>query len=308
VARACARDLTACTSQASAAELAEQWANLNAGPDGVSGISEACGSANLAECAPLRDHQWECRSPDPYPNFARVHAVTQQNDGTSILPPIFSRAFGGEGASLWACAQATWGAARQAEVTFPIALSACDYVSEADAVIQIFEPSTFVPGQGPTCTLRDADGNEQVLRDMVNGFFYVQLDSTRRECTEPVLVSVGDVLDRSENIVQLCGNRYETALQSLIGQQSALPIFDQIPGGGGLGTAQMRVASFVAFTLRGYRLGGGRESGAPPGGWPRECRANNRCIYGTFGVQLTGGSGVDPGAPNLGLQAVQLIP
>jgi len=305
VAQACALDPELCADPAVSARAGD-LANLNAGPDGFSALEELCGSGDLGACQSLSNHMWECQSPAPFPNFARVRTATLERDGATILPPIFSRAIGVDGTGLWACAQATWGPARSALVTFPIALSACDYKSETAAVIEIFKEPTFVPGQGPTCTIVDADGNTQTLTDAVNGFFYVQLDANRRDCETPVEVSVGDFLDRSENIIQLCGSRYEAALQRLVGQQSALPIFDQISPGG-LGTAQMRVASFVSFELQGYRLGGGREFGAPPGGWPAQCRASNRCIYGVFGRAVSG-VGVDPDAPNLGLQSVQLIP
>jgi len=305
VAGLCARDPQACAAQG-VSPTARTLADANAGPDGVSAVDEICGTGQLGTCRSAVTHAWECQSPDRFPQFARVRVQTLEADGGGILPPIFAQAINQGGVGLWACAQATWGAARSAEVTFPIALSACDYKSETNAVIQMFQEPSFVPGQGPTCIVRDADGNERVLQAMVNGFFYVQLDDQRRNCTRPVQVSIGDVLDRSTNIVQLCGSRYEEALQSFMGKESALPIFDRISPGG-LGNAKMRVASFVSFQLRGYRLAGNRVFGSPPGGWPPECSSSNHCLFGTFGRAITS-TGVDPGAPNLGLQSVQLIP
>lgn len=306
VARECAVDDARCND--SWAPLARGLANANAGPDDLSELDELCGSGNLGACRTLRDHPWECQGANAYTNYVRIRTSTRESDGSTLVPSVFARAFGFEGQGMWACSQAIWGTARGANVTFPLALSACDYVSNASAVIQIFEPSAFNPGQGPTCTFTDAGGNERVLSDMVNGFFYVQLDDTRRDCLTPVGVSVGDELPRADNIVQLCGPGYEDAFRSFVGVQTPLPVFDSLPSDTGIGTTTMRVASFVAFTLRGYRLGGGRTFGSPPGGWPRECRANNRCFYGDFGTSVTGGAGVDPNAPNLGLQSVQLIP
>lgn len=306
VARECALDEARCDDSASA--IAGDLANANAGPDQVSALDELCGSGDLGACRALRDHAWECQSTQAFPNHARVRTSTEQADGGTLVPSVFARAFGFDGQGMWSCSQAIWGTARGANVTFPLALSACDYVSNASAVIQIFEPSNFKPGQGPTCTIVDDDGNKLVLSDMIDGFFYVQLDDQRRDCLTPVQVYVGDILPRADNIVQLCGPRYEDAFQSFVGVQTPLPVFDQLPSGGGIGTTTMRVASFVAFTLRAYRLGGGRTFGQPPGGWPRECRANNRCFYGDFGSAVTGDTGVDPNAPNLGLKSVQLIP
>lgn len=306
VARECALDETQCDT--SVLPLASNLADANAGPDAVSDLEELCGSGDLGACRTLRDHPWECLSAEGYPNYVRVRTTTRESDGSSLVPSVFARAFSFDGQGMWSCSQAIWGTARGANVTFPLALSACDYVSNASAVIQIFEPSNFNPGQGPTCTIIDNDGNEITLSDMINGFFYVQLDDDRRDCLTPVAVSVGDILPRSDNIAQLCGPRYEQAFQSFVGVQTPLPVFDQLPSDQGIGTTTMRVASFVAFTLRGYRLGGGRTFGAPPGGWPPECRANNRCFFGDFGSAVTGDTGVDPNAPNLGLQSVQLIP
>ena len=306
VARECAIDDDRCGT--SAPSLAASLANANAGRDQVSRVEELCGTDGLGACRSLRSHVWECQPATSYPNFARVRTITQATNGTQIVPSIFAQAFGFQGRGMWACGQAIWGTARSATVTFPLALSACDFVSDASAVIEIFSPPSYKPGQGPTCTYVDEDGNRRVLQDMVEGFFYVQLDPQRKDCLTPVQVKVGDILPRSDNIVQLCGTAYEQAFQSFIGVQTPLPVFDVMPSGGGIGTTTMRVASFVAFTLRAYRLGGGRTFGEPPGGWPRECRGSNRCFYGDFGSAVTGDTGVDPGVPNLGLQSVQLIP
>jgi Flp pilus assembly protein TadG len=306
VARECAIDDEQC--ETSAPSIASSLADANAGPDEVSRLDELCGSGDLGACRALGSHAWECQTADNYPNYARVRTSTEESDGGTLVPSVFAQAFGFDGQGMWACSQAIWGTARGAIVTFPLALSACDYVSETSAIIEIFKPPSFKPGRGPTCTVIDNDGNEQVLQDMVNGFFYVQLDDTRRDCLTPVPVNIGDVLPRSDNIVQLCGPDYEDAFQSYIGVETPLPVFDALPSGGGIGGTTMRVASFVAFTLRGYRLGGRRTFGGPPGGWPSECRANNRCFYGDFGTAVSGGTGVDPDAPNLGLQSVQLIP
>jgi hypothetical protein len=306
VARGCALDETQC--DISALPPARDLANSNAGPDAVSDLEELCGSGDLGACRVILDHPWECLSANEFPNHVRVRTRTRESDGSALLPSVFARGFGFDGHRMWSCSQAIWGTARGANVTFPLALSACDYVSNASATIQIFEPSNFNPGQGSTCAIVDNDGNEIILSDMINGFFYVQLDDERRDCLTPVAVSVGDILPRSDNIVQLCGSDHEEAFQSFIGVQTPLPVFDQLPSDQGIGTTTMRVASFVAFTLRGYRLGGGRTVGEPPGGWPPECRANNRCFFGDFGSAVTGDTGVDPNAPNLGLQSVQLIP
>lgn len=308
VARACAIGDPACSSQTAAATLGRTLSNQNAGPDQVSTLDEACGSGNLGACRALRTHAWECQTTTGYRNYARIRTATQESDGGSVVPGVFSRALGLDETGLWACSQAIWGTAGSANVILPIALSACDYVSNASAVIQIFSPPTYKPGQGPTCTVVDRDGVQQRLQDMVKGFFYVQLDESRRDCLTPARISVGDILPRADNIVQLCGTRYEDAFRSFIGVQTPLIVFDAMPSSGGIGTTTMRVASFVAFTLRAYQFGGGRTYGAPPGGWPRECRSNNRCLYGDFGTAVSGNSGVSTGTPNYGLQSIQLVP
>lgn len=308
VARACAIGDPACSTRTAATTLGGSLANQNAGRDQVSALDEACGSGNLGACRALRSHAWECQAVTGIRNHVRIRTATRETDGTSIVPGVFSAAMGFDGKGMWACSQAIWGAARGANVTFPIALSACDYVSNASATMQIFSPPTYKPGQGPTCTVTDKDGVTRTLQDMVKGFFYVQLDATRKDCLTPVRITIGDVLPRADNIVQLCGSNYQAAFDSFVGVQTPLPIFDAMPSGGGIGTTTMRVASFVAFTLRAYRLGGGVSSGSPPGGWPSECRGSNRCLYGDFGSAVTGDTGVDPGTPNFGLQSIQLIP
>lgn len=308
VARACALGDPACASRPAATTLGTSLANQNAGKDQVSALDEACGSGNLGACRSLRTHAWECQTVTAGRNFARIRTATRESDGASLVPPVFSQTMGFTGTGLWACSQATWGAASGANVTFPVALSACDYVSNASATMQIFSPPTFKPGQGPTCTVTDKDGITRTLKDMVKGFFYVQLDPNRKDCLTSVRVNIGDILSRSDNIVQLCGPNYAAAFDTFIGVKTPLPIFDALPSGGGIGTTTMRVSSFVAFTLRAYRFGGNVSNGAPPGGWPPGCRGSNRCIYGDFGSAVTGDTGINPGTPNYGLQALQLIP
>lgn len=308
IARACALGDPACASTTAASTLGRSMANLNAGPDQVSGLEETCGAGSLGACRALRSHAWECQTVTGISNYVRARTATRETDGTTIVPGVFSKALGFEGTGLWACSQAIWGAARGAMVTFPIALSACDYVSNASATMQIFSPPSFKPGQGPTCTVTDKDGVQRTLQDMVKGFFYVQLDPTRRDCLTPVRVNIGDILPRSDNVVQLCGSNYSAAFDSFIGVKTPLPIFDVLPSSSGIGTTTMRVSSFVAFTLRAYTFGGGVTNGSPPGGWPAECRGSNRCLYGDFGSAVTGDTGVDPNTPNYGLQAIQLIP
>jgi hypothetical protein len=308
VARACATGDPACSTRTAATSLGGSLANQNAGKDQVSALDEACGSGNLGACRALRSHAWECQSVAGNTNFVRIRTTTRETDGASIIPGVFSASLGFDGKGMWACSQAIWGAARAANVTFPIALSACDYVSNASTTIEIFSPPSYKPGQGPRCTVTDKDGVQRVLQDMVKGFFYVQLDATRKDCLTPVRVNVGDILPRADNIVQLCGTDYESAFRSFIGVQTPLPIFDAMPSGGGIGTTTMRISSFVAFTLRAYRLAGNRTFGSPPGGWPSGCRGSNRCLYGDFGSAVTGDTGVIPGTPNFGLQSIQLIP
>lgn len=308
VARACAIGDPACSSRSAASTLGGTLANQNAGKDQVSALSETCGSGNLGACGSLRSHAWECQAITGTKNYVRIRTATRESDGTSVIPGVFSRALGFSDTGLWACSQAIWGAARGANVSFPVALSACDYVSNTSATMQIFSPPSFKPGQGPTCTVTDKDGVTRTLQDMVKGFFYVQLDATRKDCLTPVRVNIGDILPRSDNIVQLCGAEYPAAFDSFIGVTTPLPIFDVLPSSGGIGTTTMRVASFVAFTLRAYNLGGGVANGAPPGGWPSQCRGSNRCLYGDFGSAVTGDTGVDPSTPNYGLQSIQLIP
>jgi hypothetical protein len=306
IAQACANKTAACGSNTSAVQQSRTMADVNAGRDQATGVDSVCGSGVLGACRSLSPHAWDCQPQGPYTNYARVRTSTLTASGSRLLPPVFAQALDprAAGSRLWACAQAAWGPPKSAGVLFPLALSLCDYTPDSTVVIKDFQDN-FTPGQGRTCTVQTADGGTYSAPDLINGFVYVTLGNTQ-DCTTPKTASIGDLLRRETNIVQLCGSRYEDALQTLIDTPSVIPVFDKVTRDG-VGLLDMRVASFISFTLKGYSLKGGRIYGSPSGGWPPECRSSRQCLYGSFGREVTGGD-IDPGGPNLGIVSVRLIP
>ena len=314
VATACAKKTSDCTSLVASNTSAKLFANLNAGTDQVSGISEICGYSNgtaaLTTCTTAGGaNTWDCQVNTKYPSYARVRTLTQASDGTSTLPTTFARALTPSATSttVRACAQAAWGAPDSAGIIFPLALSACDFKMDSDATIFDFKDS-FKPGQGRTCTITDANGISHTYPDTVAGSMYLQIPGATKDCVTPKAITVDSWVTRQTNIVQLCSSGYETALASLLNKVLAIPVFDKLANSGIGSSLQVHIASFVAFTFKGYNLKGNRLGGvAPAGGWPSACKSNQECFFGTFGRSVQPGS-IDPNNPNFGLVSVQLIP
>jgi Flp pilus assembly protein TadG len=329
VATACAKKTSDCTSSVASNTSAKLFANLNAGTDQVSGISEICGYSNgaaaLSTCKTAGGATtWDCQANTKYPSYARVRTLTQASDGTNTLPTIFARALTPNTTSttVHACAQAAWGAPGSAGILFPLALSACDFKMDSNATIFNFKDN-FKPGQGRSCSITDANGVSHTYRDTVTGSIYLQIPGDNEDnednedngdngdngdCSTPKDITVNSWVSRETNIVQLCSSRYATVLESLLNKVLAIPVFDKLSNSGIGSSLQVHIDSFVAFTFKGYKLKGNRLGGiAPAGGWPSTCKSNQECFFGTFGRSVQPGS-IEPNNPNFGLVSVQLIP
>ena len=303
----CARGQSACTSGAPAVTRATAFANANAA-DGTSQVTAVCGTAPLPACAGLRAHAWECQSPPVSSSYVRVRTATREQDGTSVVPPVFSDAMsGGAGTGLWACAQAAWGSARTAGSVVPFAISVCDYARNGTLVAVSFANN----GSTRACTMVDNDGVTHSYASALTGFTYFTKPGSSFDCITPVPVSIGDVLTR-QNVAstqQVCGVQPTPRLNALIGQTIYLPIVGDVQTNG-QGSYPFRVVAFAAVVLRGYFLQNAQTSGGTPPSpsWASKgCRSGVSCLYGSFTTGVTVGD-ISTGTPNTGVTVVQLIP
>jgi len=292
-----------------AQSLAGAMADANA-PDQVTSVTAVCGTDDLGACPPVSDAWTDCRPvAGEVEHYARVRTATELPGGEDFITPWFAGFLDPDGdpqMRAGACAQAAWGPAASAEITFPMLLPMCPGTVEGEPIwVADFDPND------PDFTADDAcvmDG--QSFTGLTKGFAFGEFEGVPKTCVDPVAVAIGDVIDVETSVTQWCGTKVETPLDALIAAGD--PILVPVVGAHanqGQGQYEFTVEGFKSFTLLGYKIKNTTGGQAPSPDWegtPCEQNAKRSCLYGTFGPATVPG-GIGPG-PDLGVRAVSLIP
>jgi Flp pilus assembly protein TadG len=130
---AVAKSCVASTCTASGAlSTAVTYAGDNA-KDGVSGVSQVCGSGVLGACPTSTGAITDCpAAPSSGLGYVDVHTATATSGGGTVIAPVFAKELLGNGnytgTTVKACAQAAWGGPSSAN-TVAFAISACSWDS-----------------------------------------------------------------------------------------------------------------------------------------------------------------------------------
>jgi len=315
LARECSTSPMSCASSSTP----EQLAALNS-PDQLTSVTEVCvrgvnrllqpcqlPSTTKLDCAPL---------PTGTSNFVRVRTQTKTAEGSS-LSPLFGN---DSNYQLNGCAQAIWGNASSASVFAPFALSICEWARLGSGTNAINE---FLTNQGvSTCTYSFTDlTGQQFTRTGISGWAAINLLSSSiapsnqasEPCPDPATdtpatLRIGDVVDgitRDTSSSNYCGDsNLASKIQVWVNQEVYLPLVTTVKLSGQ--ATQHTVEAFTGFKFLGYSIKGVRGGISPSPNW---CPNNDNCIYGQFTNTLSPNSDVSiqPGAPNIGLQAIKLV-
>ena len=318
VAQDCAERRPACATAASASADALAIANLNS-PDSATAVTAVCGRAPLAPCGQPSARVLDCKPVDPKygTSYARVTTATRTATGGTALQPVFASLTkgGADPETMTACAQAAWGKAAAVSVQYPFALPICQYDLSGTPVLHDFVSNDPLE----SCTIQTLEGS-RTYSQVIKGFSYVRLPAADGTCASAVPVRVGDVLEREPSTAQLCGSDLVGKMSRLIGVPTWMPVVTTLWCGTttditlcktGQGSFRYQVASFVKFSLIGFKLQS-REGGIPPaGGWrASDCTSNGACLYGSYslGAAPDADISLDPTVPSLGLMALQPLP
>jgi Flp pilus assembly protein TadG len=318
VAQDCAERQASCANAAAAATDATTIANLNS-PDAATDVTAVCGKAPLAPCGQPSARVLDCKPVDAKygTSYARVHTATRTSDGGTALQPVFARLTegGAPAQTLTACAQAAWGKAAAVNVQYPFALPICQYDLSGTPVLRDFASNDPLE----SCTIQTLEGARSYSQ-VIKGFSYVRLPAADGMCASAVPVRVGDILEREPSTAQLCGSDLVGKLSRLIGVPTWMPVVTTLWCNGGTdlalcktgqGSFRYQVASFVKFSLVGFKLQS-REGGTPPaGGWrASNCTSSGACLYGSYSLGTAPDADIsfDPSVPSLGLMALQPLP
>lgn len=293
--------------------IATQYADANASKltGHTAQVDLVCGSGALGSCPASTGKITDCPpAPSDGANYVDVHTSTQLASGSTLLPPVFARTLAGngnyQGSTVYACAQAEWGAAIKANsLAFTLSLCAWNALTENPYNTEI---AVDVHGKAKQCTLPSG-------LNLPGGFGWLTPTSST-SCTANINVSQPPVYsaesDPGNNITAAC----QTALLNDVNTIVYLPVFDGYTSNGSQGTYTL--IGLAAFYLNGWMNMHPLADQIPPGMTTGQatqlCLAdansgsNNSCLLGYFTqglVPVTNGIG-GPGSSYFGANAVQL--
>jgi Putative Flp pilus-assembly TadE/G-like len=288
--------------------LAGQLANANS-PDAATEVIDVCGTDGLGACPPAAGLT-DCQPlPEGTEHAVQVRTATLRPDGSTFLTPFFAGLMSDQGTvamEAGACAQAAWGPAASAAITFPMLLPLCPGQPNGSPVwIADFDPSD------PDFTPRDAcvvDGTSFV--GLTKGFAFGAFEGVPKTCVDPVEVEIGDVIDVETSVTQWCGSDVRVILDDLVAD--GVPVLVPVVGAhanNGQGQYAFTVEGFRSLTLLGYKVKNRTGGTAPSPAWqgtPCHRSAKRSCLYGSFAPAVIPG-GVGDGV-DLGVRAVVLVP
>jgi hypothetical protein len=208
-----------------------------------------------------------------------VHLGTLTDEGGTNFEPFFARVVGFDGTTVEARAVARWGFPSELWVHLPLIISECEFPGASvlptpERVIYFHDGNNAEPCNAQAGQDADGDGF------LAGGFGWLETESG---CEAYLVDARWYEADPGSSPTTGCNPSY---VGSLVGQEVALPIFDDIVGVGTGGTYHIR--GFALFHVTGYRFGGQFNVNAP-------CQGDERCVSGYFtsGVVYEGKSGGD---------------
>ena len=297
--------------------LAAQYASANASKltGGTAAVSQVCGSGSLGGCPASTGQIYDCPAVPPAgTNYVDVHTATKLSNGSTLLPPVFSRTLAGngnyQGSTVKACAQVEWGAPSSANL-IGVTISACSWDADTNQGASFAPAPPYPPNPVPAASF------DQVL----------QLHGTHTSgngCpTEPAGADApgnfGWTTDLNGNCtVTVSGNSYggstgnsvsndcKTLLSNAQSSKSVIfiPVYVSLSGTGNNVTYTLK--GFAAFVVTGYHL-----PSFTAKDWlnpANDCKGSSFCINGYFTqglipiTDVTGGLG----GPSLGADVIKL--
>lgn len=247
-----------CISGACLSSLAAQYANENA-KDG-SAASVVCGSVSPLTACAATTGGLDCPDGAAGTNYVDVNTSTKLSTGSTLLPPVFAKTLLGNsgftGATVLACAQATWGAVMPSNpLVTAFTISACewDLATTAGTVYAPAPPAAALPARDQKIKLRTLGSSGTGCAhyaspaDAVNLFGWV---SETGGCTLQIPGTTYSVLN--SNSSPNCNTPLfdDAQNKSLI----YVPVFTKVTGC--CGSAVYNLLAVYGFVVTGYNIPG----------------------------------------------------
>ncbi len=307
IARTCAT--TGCAPAAGTA-----LANQNA-RDGATSMELVCGTAPGLSACPSEGTRarYGCRPVTGTAPYVQVQTLTQQTDGTNLLPGFFIRMIddGYAGTGVRACARAAYGSPTGMTSELPLALSGCEldwwqnryqslfgtkfvtppYPSSAHAVLYFHNTGELGLSDCPNSSPSNA--NPQ----LPGGFGW--LTTTAGAC-QVATDSNGDAYEKPGNSVP--NDCTAADFTAMLGQVVHVPVFGTITNS----TGKYDIVGYASFYLTGYRLSGSPAYAQALSGYTVPCGTSARCISGFFVTDPAPAPGPLTAGPGYGAVGINL--
>jgi hypothetical protein len=295
---------------------AATYADANASKltSGTAYVNLVCGSGSLGACPASTGKITDCpAAPAAGTNYVDVHTSTELPGGSHLLPPVFAQTLLGNGgyagSTVYACAQAEWGAP-SAATTFAYTISACTWDADTNQGQTLAPPP---PYSAPYTSLIPVD---TVL--------YEHGKKNSSQCPAQYQEPSGSdgpgnfgwTTDTGSCSVTISNGTYggntgasvsgdcQTALYNAWSTESLifLPVYTTTSGNGNNLTYTLK--GFAAFIITGYNFPGqAQEKDWVTGQYP--CSGSDFCLSGFFTQGLIPSIG-SLGGPNLGASIIVL--
>lgn len=309
-----------CIQGTCAPSTATQYADVNASKltGGTAGVNLVCGSGSLGACPASTGLITDCPpAPLSGTNYVDVHTSTELPGGSHLLPPVFAKTLAGngnyQGSTVYACAQAEWGAPSTA-TTVAYTISACTWDVYTSQGQSLAPPPPYSP---PYSSLSSVD---TVVYEHGNTNNTICPAQYQEPSGSDGPGNFGWTSDSGNCSVTINNNTYQgstgtsassdclTALYNAWSTQSVvyLPVYTTTSGTGAGLTYTLK--GFAAFVLTGYYFPGSVGQQAKEKDWVTgkyPCSGSNFCLSGFFTHGLIP-SVSSLGGPNLGAYAVKL--
>ena len=289
VAKACATATPACATRDALLDLAQRYANANSS-DGVSKVSGVCGrsAAALPACGAPVGNLTDCLGGEPGAGpYVEVRVSTELPDGSLVLPPTFAQTMAGnsgfDGASVGACARATWQTPAQTPV-LGLAISVCEWAGLTRAGTRLGDGT---PDPGDERVISIEPGHASCSNPVANGWrrpgpaVWLTTDASCEVHLPLSRVLPGDPGEATT----ACEDRLRTA--AVHDETIYLPVYDATRGG--FPDQGYQIVAFAPFLPTGFVLGAAAPAGGQvlasllnPPGTPCLVDTGQRCVSGVF--------------------------
>jgi Flp pilus assembly protein TadG len=302
-----------CVNGTCAPSIATQYADDNASQltGGTADVNQVCGSGSLGACPASTGKMTDCpTAPAAGTNYVDVHTSTELSNGSHLLPPIFARTLAGngsyQGSTVYACAQAEWGAPLTA-TGLGITISACTW-DQATNTGTSFAPAPPYPPtpnasfdqvivlHGSTNKINTGCPTEPAGADAPGNFGWTS--DVLGNCTVTVSSNTYGG-NTGNNVSQDC----QTALSNDWSNRTLvfIPVYVSVSGTGNNVTYTLK--GWAAFVVTGYHMPSFSQTDWVTGKLP--CKGSSFCLSGFFTQGLIPSTG-SIGGPQLGAYIVKL--